>query len=246
MKRGNDKCPVQIRISNHGTYLRTWVDRTNLENSKERLQDPSHCINISIVFIDEGDDLTNDCEGQTNCDDCEIIPCLPQTFNGQNELGHPFTVCQYVYNSKCIRKKYIEGIVRAIINALNNGEYKDPLANIARKASVKELKSNYPKQNNASTEELKSENKKYKTNNIMEHIKQTIKLTESDLHKIIKESVKKVLKEGPSEDGLNALKEVLIKSFSNLSDNEKTFLYDLLNRETWEVVYTALRILKPY
>lgn len=30
-KRGNGQCLVQIRLSNHGTYLRTWVDRANLE-----------------------------------------------------------------------------------------------------------------------------------------------------------------------------------------------------------------------
>ena len=25
----NDQCSVQIRLSNHGTYLRTWGDRAN-------------------------------------------------------------------------------------------------------------------------------------------------------------------------------------------------------------------------
>lgn len=138
MKRGNDQCPVQIRLSNHGTYLRTWVDRTNLENSNERLQDPSHCINISIVFIDDGKDLTNDCEGQTNCDSCQITPCVPQTFDGQNDLGHPFQVQQYTYCSRTIRKRYLKGIVGAIIRALRTGKYTDPLSKVTkRKASNK-------------------------------------------------------------------------------------------------------------
>lgn len=70
-------------------------------------------------------------------------------------------------------------------------------------------------------------------------------LNESKLRKIIKESVKKALKEEISNDYYESLKQVLAKSFSNLNDNEKIFLYDLLNEQTWEVVYAALSILKP-
>lgn len=44
--------PIQIRVSNHGTYLRTWVDMANGKDSNMRLIDPSASINISIVFID--------------------------------------------------------------------------------------------------------------------------------------------------------------------------------------------------
>lgn len=141
-QRSNNLPPVQIRLSNHGTYLRTWVDRVNLNNSKGRLFNPSHCINISIVFLDEDSDLTNDCEGQINCDDCQITPCIPQTFEGQNELGHSFTVYQFVYKSKCIKRRYIDGIVNAIISALKQGVYKDSLANIEQKASTNFFKNN--------------------------------------------------------------------------------------------------------
>lgn len=188
MKRGKDKCPVQIRLSNHGTYLRTWVDRTNLENSNERLQDPSHCINISIVFIDDGKDLTNDCEGQTNCDNCQITPCIPQTFDGQNDLGHPFQVQQYTYCSRTIRKRYLKGIVGAIIRALRTGKYTDPLSKVTkRKAANKTLDSSYPitPQNNKTD---KNESKNMNRKN-------TIRLTESELKNIITESVKNILKE---------------------------------------------------
>ena len=192
MKRGKDKCPVQIRLSNHGTYLRTWVDRTNLENSNERLQDPSHCINISIVFIDDGKDLTNDCEGQTNCDNCQITPCIPQTFDGQNDLGHPFQVQQYTYCSRTIRKRYLKGIVGAIIRALRTGKYTDPLSKVTkRKAANKTLDSSYPitPQNNKTD---KNESKNMNRKN-------TIRLTESELKRIITESVKNILKENSEE-----------------------------------------------
>jgi Cdc6-like AAA superfamily ATPase len=74
--------------------------------------------------------------------------------------------------------------------------------------------------------------------------KKLVRLTESDLHNIIKESVNKVLKEDISLDYKNELKNILNKAFSNLNDNEKIFLSDLLNNETWDVVYTALNILQ--
>ena len=192
-QRSNNLPPVQIRLSNHGTYLRTWVDRVNLNNSKGRLFNPSHCINISIVFLDEDGDLTNDCEGQINCDDCQITPCIPQTFEGQNELGHSFTVYQFVYKSKCIKRRYIDGIVNAIISALKQGVYKDSLANIEQKASTKELKSNYTPQNTSVNKNKTNENKEYKINKNMK--KQVIRLTESDLKNIIKESVNNILSE---------------------------------------------------
>ena len=72
-----------------------------------------------------------------------------------------------------------------------------------------------------------------------------MKINESQLRKIIKESVKNVLNEELSNDHYKELKQLLAKSFSNLNDDEKTFLYDLLNKQTWEVVYAALSVLKP-
>lgn len=75
--------------------------------------------------------------------------------------------------------------------------------------------------------------------------KKTIRLTESELRKIVKESVNNVLNEEMSQDYDKALKQVLAKAFSNLDDDEKIFLSDLLNHQTWDVVYAALAILKP-
>lgn len=119
IQRRKDLPAIQIRLSNHRTYLKTWTDREELSNST-RLEDPSTCINISIVFVDEG----------TNCDNCEITPCVPQTFRGLNELGSPFQVMQYVYDSGEIKNHYLNGLTRAIMMASVNGEYNDPLQNL--------------------------------------------------------------------------------------------------------------------
>lgn len=207
-QRSNNLPAVQIRLSNHGTFLKTWVDRVNLKNSKERLLDPSHSINISIVFLDEGNNLTKDCENQINCDDCEITPCEPRVFEGQNELGHPFSVHQFVYKSKCIRRKHIDGIVGAIIRALQQGKYIDPLNNTMRKASSKELKSNYSPQNNSLNKKIKKENINMK--------KQVIRITEGDLHKIIKESVNKVLDESEEKIPAHKFLPELNKTYTHL------------------------------
>lgn len=77
-------------------------------------------------------------------------------------------------------------------------------------------------------------------------MKQRIILKESDLHRMIKESVKQMLSETMSSDYDKALKETLTKAFNGLTDNEKAFLYDLLNQQTQDVVYAAQEILKPH
>lgn len=181
--------PVQVRISNHGTYLNTWCDREELGNSVERL-DPSLCENISIVFIDDCNDITKDCEGRQDCEDCNIQPCIPQTFDGQNELGKPFKVIQYTYKSSQISPRYINGLAKAIAEASVNGKYNDPLGNLVRAAKTKPLSSSI---NNQGIKENRNMNKK-----------QTIRLNESQFNnlvtKIVKESVKKVLKESTEDD----------------------------------------------
>ena len=187
--RGEGLQPTQIRLSNHGTYLETWCDRNELGDSVERLN-PALCVNISIVFVDEGEDLTKDCKGMANCEGCEIEPCKPQTFEGQDQIGRPFTVIQYVYSSKCIRRKYINGLTKAIAEASTKGKYIDPLADLYRAAKEKEFHSSTKLQNNKG---LKPENKQYKRNTNMN--KKLIKLTESDLHRIVEKSVKRVIKE---------------------------------------------------
>ena len=178
-KRGEQK-PVQLRLSNHGTNLKTWTDRKKLSDSKTRIIDPAHCINISIVFLDEGNNLTNDCIGQVNCDDCQITLCVPTTFEGQNELGRHFEVKQYVYESSLITPKDIEKLAESIMDARFSGVYLDPLQ---AQASERELSS----QPNVIT-------KGNKTNKNMK--KNKIRITENELKQIVTESIEKILNEG--------------------------------------------------
>lgn len=136
--RGENNLPVQIRISNHGTYLETWTDRKELGESVDRI-DPAHSINISIVFVDNGKSITNDCDDQVNCEGCVLPVCKPQTFDGQNEIGRPFKVFQYVYQSDDIASRYINALTKAIFHARYTGEYIDPLKDLPRAAKPKEF-----------------------------------------------------------------------------------------------------------
>lgn len=52
------------------------------------------------------------------------------------------------------------------------------------------------------------------------------------------------INEAISTDYRKSLKQLLTKSFGNLDDNEKQFLYDLLNNEPWETIYIALGVLE--
>lgn len=144
--RGDNNLPVQIRLSNHGTYLETWTDRKELGGSVDRI-DPTYSINISIVFVDNGKSITDDCEGQVNCEGCALTVCKPQTFAGQNEIGRPFKVYQYVYQSDTIAPRYINALVKSIFHARHSGEYIDPLKDLPRAAKPKEFDStNMPQQ----------------------------------------------------------------------------------------------------
>jgi len=203
--------PVQVRISNHGTYLSKWCDREELGNSVERL-DPALCDNISIAFIDDGNDITKDCKGRQDCEDCNIQPCIPQTFDGQNELGKPFKVIQYTYKSSQISPRYINGLTKAIAEASVSGKYNDPLANLVKAAKKKPLSSS---ENNQEIKENK--NNKYKKMNK----KQVIRINENQLKQIIMESVKNVIKETKFQRGYYNITDDM--SFRDIQDRMRYF-----------------------
>ena len=135
--KGRDgKEPVQIRISMYETSPETWIERTKVKNSGERLQDPSKCVNISIVFLKEDHDDSEDCPHSKMCKGCTIHPCPysklikpceTEVLNGRNESGESFTVIEYRYHSEGLSGVHIRDIGDSIVDSLSTGEYKDPL-----------------------------------------------------------------------------------------------------------------------
>ena len=159
--------PLQARISNHGTWLWTWYDKDF---------DPSYAINFCIVFSEDGE-YDSDVTVDMNIKDEEgnVI--------GQRKM---FEVIQYVYNCQLLDINDATLINQQIQSIWQNKGFNDPFANTEKHAKVMRLKPNEP------IEQI-VENKQYKRNTNMN--KKQIRLTESDLKQIVKESVNKILNE---------------------------------------------------
>ena len=216
------KGPIQVRISNHGTELWTWVKNAPI--------DPSECYaNICIVLSDDGTHHSN-----TTAD----MNIYQKDENGKNILDHDgkripvgrlddFEVIQYVYNLSILSNRNV-GIINQMIQQIPiKGGYYEPLqTNPQKHAKVFKLIPNKP-------EEIIKENTdtNMKTNN-----KNVVRLTESKLTQIVAESVRKVLNEMQNDDFsmkcLNYLeqneysKESLSKVANLMFKNDRWTLYD--------------------
>ena len=172
--------PLQARVSNHGTWLWTWYDKD---------YDPSYAINFCVVFSENG------------AYDSDVSVDMTIKDERGNIIGQkkPFEVIQYVYNCQLLDINDATLINQQVQSIWRNKGFNDPFANTPKHAKVLKLKPNEP------IEQI-VENKQYNSNTNMN--KKLIRLTESDLHRIIKESVNKVLNErikwekGMSDDEL--------------------------------------------
>ena len=99
---------------------------------------------------------------------------------------------------------------------------------------------------------IKTENKKYKTNTNMAK-KQVIRLTESDLHRIIKESVNKVMSNEDykplgasySDEHISDVKTRLLRQISNLlrfmnAYSDSILSTNMLDENTYNILYDLL------
>ena len=113
-----DGKPMQVRVSNHGTCLRTWYDKD---------YDTSCAINICVVFSKNGEDKSDVSM------DMEI-----------KDVGEwkSFEVTQYVYNCQILDDNDIAFINQAVQNIWKNKGFKDPLANTHKHAQVMALRPN--------------------------------------------------------------------------------------------------------
>lgn len=206
----------QIRVSSHGTYLKFWVEQD---------YNPSFGINLSIVFTSNGIP-TNDCiiDSETNeiskdCNPCIMNQdltgniCKPRHVQGYNQKKRPFYVTQYVYNCENFDGSELNALIVAIKTASQTGIYNDPFADIESKKAI-ETKL-YPK-------DRENENKTYKT------MKQKIRLTESQLHNVIRRCINEALEEMSQK---TSLKEYMKMWYDN-DDSCQDALNDLTD-EQW-------------
>lgn len=172
----------------------------------------------------------------------------------QNASGtiQPFDITTYQYDSTLIESTDITTIFKAIIVFLNGGGYTDPFIGTPKQAKVLPRHSNIkPHRGSASSTTLTcsrnigiddnylnemtiyclgdiiplNENKQYNKNGNM---KQTIKLTESELRNMITESVKRVLNEEQqkyvSMEIVKRYAQGLLKAIES-NDNAQILLY---------------------
>lgn len=210
---------LQVRISNHGTHLWTWYDRE---------YDPSATINYCIVF---SEDFKHDSNISVDINiknrDGKVI--------GQKKS---FEVMQFVYDCKQISAQDAALISANIENIWKNRKFEDPLKDTTRHARVMILKPNENIKilvdNHPSTTFNDAQTTDNKTNiNCSKNMnkKNTIRLTESDLKRVISESVKKVLKE--QLDG-NATDNPMINQLWNeLMSINRGLIKEVLQKYGW-------------
>ena len=120
---------VQVRVSNHGTHLWTWV--------KNAPVNPSQCIaNICIVLSVDG-----------KHDSSVQVASNKYRNNDNNPSGEPydFEVIQYVYNCTMLSKKNAAIINKMVMEIPQKVRFIDPLKTDSDKhAGVFRLKPNQP------------------------------------------------------------------------------------------------------
>lgn len=173
-----------VRISNHCTHMKVW------ENYFEKNPKYEGMKIVSIVFEDEGSTFTKQC--------LQLV----------NRRDNPIVVGEYVYHSANLSKLEIKSIIKSLQEMDYSNTYKDatkkclfyPRLSVNPPSPYKvpdkiaqhigndlfnKLR-NYREWNG-----ITNENKQYKNMNR----KNTIRLTESELKRVITESVKSILKE---------------------------------------------------
>ena len=162
-----DNRPLQARVSNHGTWLWTWYDKDF---------DPSYAINFCVVFSENGEY------------DSDVSVDMEMKDEEGNVVGQrkTFEVIQYVYNCQLLDINDATLINQQIQSIWKNKGFKDPFANTPKHAKVMRLKPNEPIEPIVENKEL---------NTYLDMNKKLIRLTEEDLHRIVKESVNKILNE---------------------------------------------------
>lgn len=206
--------PLQVRISNHGTHLWTWDENAEYV--------PHRGYNISIVFMSSS-------KGYSDSNTTVNMDIFEKDANGQKiKIGTKpnFEVIQYVYDCDLLTPNNVARINQFIQQIPRYKKFIDPMkSNPKKHAKVYKLTPN-----NAS--EVITEN------NNTKNMKNRIRLTESQLHRVIKESVKQVLSEldwktyanaakkralQGNDDKAHALDDAATKSFNRKYEDEMPF-----------------------
>lgn len=132
------------------------------------------------------------------------------------EAPSPFIISSFSYKPELLDENDVETIYQSVLDWIfseDRSSFLDPFKGTEKEAS--EI-----------TKESRIKNKNIKTENYMRNNKRTIRLTESDLHRVIKESVKRMIREHwTDEEGnhirhQNAMTEELLNGLADEKLNE--------------------------
>jgi hypothetical protein len=190
-----DKGIIQVRVSNHGTELWTWIKNAPI--------DPSDCIaNICIVLSDDGTHKSN-----TTVD----MNLYKKDKNGKNLLGNDgrrivsgkrdsFCIKQYVYDLSILTTRNIAIINDRISKIPNHKKFCDPLqTNPSKHSQVYMLYPNQPEQslglNNGITttpQVAADTNKTADEKSPVLERRNAIKITETDIRMMVNEAINRL------------------------------------------------------
>ena len=185
-------------MSDHCTWMYVWDNF--LENNPKLKGKPI----VSIVFEDTGDTFTEEC-------------LLLKRFR-----RNPIKVNEFVYplhgNTQYLSKQDVQSIIKGLKGLLNSIEFVDP----TEKGKYELRVSKNPPDNTINNKQTDTNQTQNQENNQQTNenktMKQTIRLTESDLHKLIKEVVN----------------ELDLKTYANAAKDDfedKLYYSEELNRE---------------
>lgn len=173
-----------VRISNHCTHMKVWDNYFN-ENPKMKGKPI-----VSLVFEDNGNTFTEEC-----------------LFSNGNRR-RPLKISEYVFESSQLTKQDINLIIKSLQNLGKSNSFIDltkrgtsynRISVCPDFNNIEITNDGLPRKGGIKGTDFVPESKQYdNNNNENKDMKRTnkIRLTESQLHQVIKESVKKVMKEG--------------------------------------------------
>jgi hypothetical protein len=183
---------MRLRVSNHGIFLQHWFDK-NREARMDGQNVPKLDIglNLAITFAPN----EQECLAMGKPFPMKIKNVTAAKTQQGNNVKPQFKVRHICYYSWMLTQDDVDAISASLSNCVTNGEdYKEPLQGNPDKVVEWEDTSNLPpKKVEGNTLQQNKDNNKLNTEQYMN--KKQIRLTESDLKQIVKESVNKILSE---------------------------------------------------
>lgn len=183
---------MRLRVSNHGIFLQHWFDK-NREARMDGQNVPKLDVglNLAITFAPN----EQECLAMGKPFPMKIKNVTAAKTQQGNNVKPQFKVRHICYYSWMLTQDDVDAISASLSNCVTNGEdYKEPLQGNPDKVVEWEDTSNLPpKKIEGNTLQQSKDNNNLNTEQYMN--KKQIRLTESDLKQIVKESVNKILLE---------------------------------------------------